>query len=378
MKPKQIKKQRVKKTNAELFLVLFFVAVGAFVIILTLVTALSATDRPSKAEQSTVDDPPQPPNRINTVFAGGTPVRLPYTTENTADASDTINSSYAILIDAASGEILASKNKDSRFNPASMTKVMTLIVACEHLTDADLERKLKLTQEVHDYMTTGAYAGSSTSFIKQSVYLNDFVSVKDALYAIGVASAADATYLICVDVAGSEEAFVALMNQKAAALGLQNTHFDNAIGHESENNYTTASDMAALMAYAIQCDRICNILSQKTTYSCNVYCDADGTLYEGNYHWYLNSSLFNTASEASSRFKAYSSYYGTEFSLKSATFCGGKTGTLGDGTKNNPWVYSLVSYATQGGKTYIAVTGEVLTGAFVMKDAKTLYDDYIK
>lgn len=306
------------------------------------------------------------------------PTTMPTVTDRIEVLHDEIKSQYAILIDADTGEILAGKNHDVRFSPASMTKVMTLIVACERLREVDLDRKLQLTSEAHDYMTTGAYAGASTSFIDQTMYLNDYVSIKDALYAIGVASAADATYLICVDIAGSEAAFVDLMNQKAAAMGLTNTHFDNAIGHESENNYTTASDMAAIMAYALQSDMIREILSCNKTYACKVYMDAAGTLYPENYHWYINSSLFNTNPEASSRFKAYESRYKTKFALLGATFCGGKTGTLGDGSSSDPWVYSLVSFAVKDGKTYIAVTGETQIAEFVLRDAKELYDNYIK
>ena len=381
MKPEQSNQKREKKKDIELCLSIFFIVIGVFVILLTLVTLLRVflSPTPSDTTQTTAPEGPvPPPTPQNAIFTGGRLERLPYTTGDTADVSEEIKSNYAILIDASSGEILAQKGSDIRFNPASMTKVMTLVVALEYLTDEDLDRKLQLTQAAHDYMTTGAYAGASTSFIKKDIYLNDFVSVKDALYAIGVASAADATYLICVDVAGSEEAFVAMMNQKATSLGLTNTHFDNAIGHESENNYTTASDMAAIMAYALQCDLIRDILSRDETYACKVYKDAEGTLYPENYHWYLNSSLFNTNPDASSRFKAYKTYYEKEFSLVGATLGGGKTGTLGDGSATDPWIYSLVSYATQDGKTYIAVTGETQIGAFVMRDAKELYDNYIK
>lgn len=381
MKRAQPNQKREKKKDIELILSIFFIVIGVFVLLLTLVTLLRVflTPTPSDTTATTAPQGPvTPPTPADAIFTGGRLEHLPHTTGDTADVTENIYSDYALLLDASSGEILAQKGGNVRFNPASMTKVMTLIVACEYLTDEDLDRKLQLTQAAHDYMTTGAYAGASTSFIKKDIYLNDFVSIKDALYAIGVASAADATYLICVDVAGSEEAFVGLMNQKAASLGLTNTHFDNAIGHESENNYTTASDMAAIMAYALQCDLIREILSCNATYACKVYKDAEGTLYPENYHWYLNSSLFNTNPDASSRFKAYKSYYSKDFSLVNATFGGGKTGTLGDGSTTDPWIYSLVSFATQDGKTYIAVTGEVQTGGFVMRDAKVLYDNYIK
>lgn len=300
-------------------------------------------------------------------------------TSSTKALSTELASSYGILVDAQTGEILAGKNAHVRFNPASMTKVMTLIVACERLNESDLDRKLQLTQDVHDYMTQGGYAGAATSFIKKLVYLNDFVSVRDALYGVGVSSAADATYLICKAVAGSEADFVTLMNQKASELGLENTHFDNAIGHESENNYTTAADMAAIMAYALRCDLICDILSCKSTYACTVYSpDVNGDPVQTQYNWYLGSSLFDE-SNSRSRFSAYRNQHGKSFSLQKATFGGGKTGTLGSGSATDPWVYSLVTFATYQGKTYIVVTGEVVeNGAAVLSDAKLLYDSFIK
>lgn len=381
MDNRQLKKTGSKKTDIELFFSIFFIILGAFVLALTLITVLRVAGTP--AQQGTdpsmpSGDPLDPPPPANAIFQNGQVVHVNSASDAPVLNDEDVKSNYAVLIDASSGKILAQKGSDVRFTPASMTKVMTLIVACEALCEEDLSRKLQLTQAAHDYVTTGAYENSSTSFIKKTTYLNDFVSLEDALYAIGIASAADATYLICVDVAGSEEAFVERMNRKAEALGLRNTHFDNAIGHESENNYTTAADMAVIMAYALQCELIRDILSYNETYPCKVYLNAQGDTYPENYHWYLNSSLFNTNPDASSREKAYRNYYGKDFSLAGATFKGGKTGTLGAGTPSDPWIFSLVSFAEKNGKTYIVVTGETPTAAFVLRDAKKLYDEYAK
>lgn len=153
-------------------------------------------------------------------------------------------------------------------------------------------------------------------------------------------------------------------------MGLQNTHFDNPVGYESENNYSTASDMAAIMMRALQCDLIREILSTPTRVFSAFGYNSSGA-FVPSYNSYFYSTLFN--SNGSGRIAAYEKRYGS-FSLASLTLGGGKTGSLGSGSN---YVYSLVSFATGGGKTYIAVTGETTDGASVMKDAKTLYDNYI-
>ena len=198
------------------------------------------------------------------VFSGGTIPQRPYNGSASVTLGEEILSEYAILVDRESGEILASKNADIRFSPASMTKVMTLIVACENLSAEDMERRVVYTQEIADYVRSGNYAGTSTSLpVESNGYscIGDEYTIEDLLYGIGVASAADCTYMIALEVAGSEEAFVALMNQKATEMGLQNTHFDNAVGFDSENNYTTAAEMAIIMSYAMQSPHIADCLA---------------------------------------------------------------------------------------------------------------------
>ena len=388
-KPKP--KKNARKLDPESLLSIFFILMALFIVLMLVVllanTAVSCafsifgtTTPPPASNPSAPSNPPLE----NAIFTGGALAQLPHTTENTRDVSADMNSSYACLLDVQSGAILAQKGGDVRFNPASMTKVMTLIVALEHLTASDLDRQLTLSMDVFEYVSTGAYAGSSCSFTPSPkkedpyFYLNDRFLIRDVLYAIGVESAADATYMIVKEVCGDEESFVALMNQKAAELGLTNTHFGNAIGHEGEDNYTTASEMAAIMSYALQCDLIREILSRNVTYKYKGYWTDAGV--EKSYDRQMDSTLFNTNDGNASRFKAYKDFYGKTFALADASmkFLGGKTGTLGDGSTQNPRIYSLVSFIEKDGKLYVAVTGETKSGYAVMNDAKTLCDYYIK
>ncbi len=310
------------------------------------------------------------------LFTPSQSVILPTATESTKPAN--VESGYAVLVDAADGKILAAKNAEERFNPASMTKVMTLLVACERLTTGELERELTFTEAISNYVRpqSGPYAGTSSHWAD----VGDGATLRDQLYGIAVESAADCTvmvacYLVGKSPAESEAQMVAWMNEKVSQMGLKNTRFDNIVGHESENNYTTASDMAAIMIRALECPLIAELLSTPSYRATNAFgYNKDHSLVRYGSTFY--STLFNANKDRSSRFKAYSEKYGTEFQLNSLTFKGGKTGSLKD---SGGWNYSLVSFASDAsGRIYVAVTSNVQEGHAVMKDAKELYDNCLK
>lgn len=356
------------------FLVLFMIFEVAFV---SIVIARSLPEkeplRPAQPPQNGIQNPtPQPSNPI---FSGGV---IPSGLSGVgASLSTELSAEYALLIDAETGEVLAQKNHSVRFAPASMTKVMTLIVALEHLTAEDLEERVTATEELYTYVTSGAYKGTDNA--KFDPEDRDSVRVVDLLYGIGMESFADCAVMVAGVVCPastyeeSERQFVALMNQKAAALGLTDTQFDNVVGYESEGNYSTAADIARMTAYALQCDMIKTILSRSTMYQFQIDYVRDGE--EKQYRFTYSSTLFNANPETSSRIKAYEKKYGTFRLEEGLTFGGGKTGTLGDAV--NGYVYSLVSYVTKGGRTYVIVTGETTLAHGVMVDVKTLADNYI-
>ncbi len=159
-----------------------------------------------------------------------------------------IVSEYAILIDVDSGEILAERNAHVRMNPASMTKILTALVAAEQAED--LDDKLTVTREITDY----GYINdcSSAGFV-----IDERVSVRDLLYGTILPSGADAAVGLAVYVSGSQEAFVELMNERLKELGLSKTaHFTNCVGVFDENHYCTAYDIAMILEAAID-NEIC-------------------------------------------------------------------------------------------------------------------------
>ena len=133
-----------------------------------------------------------------------------------------------------------------------MTKVMTLIVAAEHLTDLEETFTFDYT------ITDPAYkAGASVA----GFLAGESVTFRDILYGVALPSGADATTAVALRVAGSEEAFSELMNKKAADMGLKGTHFVNASGLHDDDHYSTPHEIAIIMEYAMEIPLLAEILS---------------------------------------------------------------------------------------------------------------------
>lgn len=167
-----------------------------------------------------------------------------------------VNANFAILVDADAGLVVAEKNGSAKMYPASMTKVMTLLVACEHITD--LNEKLEITQDIVDYVKK---EGASNCGFKAG----EQVTMLDLLYGLILPSGADAALALVRRIAGSEEQFVTLMNQKAQQLGISaTTHFTNCTGLYNDNHYSTAEDMAIIMRAASQNSVAATILTTRS------------------------------------------------------------------------------------------------------------------
>ncbi|MBO5293341.1 MAG: D-alanyl-D-alanine carboxypeptidase [Lachnospiraceae bacterium] len=155
-----------------------------------------------------------------------------------ASANLSIAAPSGILMEASTGQVIYEKDADTRRSPASVTKVMTMLLTFEALEQG----KIKLTDEV----ITSAHAksmGGSQVFLEEG----EIQSVETLMKCIVVASGNDASVAMAEHIAGSEEAFVAMMNEKAAKLGMENTHFEDCCGlTSSDNHYTTARDIAVM------------------------------------------------------------------------------------------------------------------------------------
>lgn len=159
-----------------------------------------------------------------------------------------IDAEGACLMDADSKTVLYSKNPDTPYYPASITKVLTALLTIEN---CDLEEMVTFSEEAV------AYEEDNSTIIGASA--GDRLTVRDCLYCLLFQSANDVANALAEHVGGSREAFVAMMNAKAAELGCTGTHFNNPSGLTDPDHYTTARDMALIMAAAVDNPVFCEI-----------------------------------------------------------------------------------------------------------------------
>jgi len=152
----------------------------------------------------------------------------------------TVNAKSAVLMEGASGQILAAQNKDEKIAPASFAKVLTLYVVYDMLRSG----KIQLTDEV--YVSKKAWEESSRDGSTMFLKLGSKESLEEMIKGIAIVSGNDACVAVAEHISGSTEAFVKLMNDTAQKLGMTNSHFDNPHGLPSPQQYTTAYDMALL------------------------------------------------------------------------------------------------------------------------------------
>jgi len=187
---------------------------------------------------------PEPPKSTPTVTPTSTitPTPTPSGPLRTGDEPvPQLGSQAVVLMDADSGAILYQYNAHDRREPASVTKIMTAIIAIER---GDVHAVVKA-----DYDPTPLTdQDSSMMWIDPG----ETVTLEDLLYGLMLPSGNDAAVLIAKHIAGSERAFVNLMNQKAQGLGMRDTHFENPHGLHAENHYTSAYDLAVLARYAMR------------------------------------------------------------------------------------------------------------------------------
>lgn len=250
-----------------------------------------------------------------------------------------INSSNAILIQARGGKVLGEMNADERIYPASMTKMMTAIIALEELENQ--EATITLSNEMFD----GLYARDATQAGFQP---GETVRVIDLIYGVMLPSGAECCIALAEEIAGSESAFVDLMNKKAEKLGMDNTHFRDSTGLHDPEHYSTVRDMAVLLKYCIKNDTFREIIesARHSTGVTNVHPDGI-TFY---------STMFKNLNNPS---------------VTGGQIMGGKTGFT------NEAGLCLASYAEIEGREYILVTAGAAGGSGSpahVQDAVTIYN----
>ena len=160
-------------------------------------------------------------------------------------AEPMVNARTAIVIDYHSDKVLYEYEPDIQIYPASMTKIMTTIVAF------DLIKKNRLSLDDRFVISENAWRLSESGYSSMFIMVNDEVSVENLLLGIIVASGNDACVALAEGIAGSEESFAEMMNEKAAEIGMSSTNFSNSSGINDPENYSTVRDIALMSKYLI-------------------------------------------------------------------------------------------------------------------------------
>ena len=181
------------------------------------------------------------------------------------------SSETAVLIEASTKKVLYEKDKDKKMYPASMTKMMTLLIAFECLDNG----RINLTDEVNISKNASGMGGTQ-------IYIEEGTTVKvqELLKGIAIASANDAAVAIAEHISGTEDEFVKLMNNKCKQLGCENTSFKNPHGLDEDGHYTTSYDMAIIASELVKYD---NAIKLSSTY--DEYININGEK-----HWLVNTN----------------------------------------------------------------------------------------
>lgn len=153
-----------------------------------------------------------------------------------------LDSPYAVLMDAKSGTVLGTRNGEDRIYPASMTKILTVLTAIENI------KNLKATVTMDSGIYDALYAADAS---RAGFEPGEEVVIQDLLYGALLPSGAECCIELALQAAGSESAFVELMNQKVQKLGLSGTHFTNCTGLHSDDQYSTVTEIAEILRKAL-------------------------------------------------------------------------------------------------------------------------------
>lgn len=258
----------------------------------------------------------------------------------TLPVPDSLSSSNLLLMRLSDRAILMEEGSEDRIYPASLTKMMTALVVIEQMPD--LEEHVLLPASLFEPLREEN--ASVAGFLE-----NENVRAKDLLYGILLPSGAECCVGLANHIAGSEEAFVTLMNNKAAELGMENTHFTNTTGLHDPNHYTTVKDLARLLEYALRNEAF------RKAFTTGRYSTASTNKHPDGITFY--STMFQELEAVE---------------LKNGEFLGGKTGFTDEAG------LCLASLAKLGDNEYILITvgaeGNHHTEPYHLEDAATVYN----
>jgi len=252
-----------------------------------------------------------------------------------------LHSPNALLIHAQTGEVLFEQNATQRMYPASLVKMMTALVAIENIES--LSEMVFLDESMFQPIR-------NANATRAGFFPNDSVHAIDLLFGLMLPSGAECAIGLAEHVAGSEDAFVEMMNTRAAELGMTNTNFVNTTGLHDSNQFSTAQDMAILLRYAMDNEVFHRIITAPHHSTGQTRLQPGGITF--------HSTLFS---------RMESAYVG------GGTILGGRTGFTSQAGQN------LASFAEIGGEIYILVTsgaqtnGNHLTQALHIEDAMAVY-----
>lgn len=302
----QAKKKKVK-INPVGILTLIMIILILIIIVVAVKNAVSGKDPKSPKATKT--------SEVTEVSAEETD---PTQTQIDLDLFEGIYSTNAIVIDAEDGTVIKGLNEDVQGYPASVTKMMTTIVALENIDDIDA--RYTMPSSIYDYLFTRDLSTAGFENMES-------VSFRDLLYGTMLRSGAECCLALANNVGGSEEGFVQMMNDKAAEIGMTNTHFMNCTGEHDPEHYSTVHDMAILLQYGLQNEMFRTLITSSEYTSSSTDQHPDGITMYNSFHQTFGSP-----------------------DAGGATLLGGKTGFTTEAGQ------CLASFASIDGHEYILVT----------------------
>lgn len=241
---------------------------------------LSGQVNGTQTDQAGTDGNNQPITSPDKIMVGDKEFWGGYEAEMTGDTqsiySEEVLSTYAILIDASTGKVVSNREGLTRINPASMTKILTVLVAAEQIENLDEEVTITFEMTDYAYVNDCSVAGFE---------VDEKVPVKDLFYGTILPSGGEAAMALAIHAAGSEEAFMELMNKKLEELGLSDTaHFTNCVGLYGDNHYCTVYDMAIILKAALENDLCREVITSRTYQTTTTEQHPEGLLLS---NWFL-------------------------------------------------------------------------------------------